>query len=96
MGYPLDPKGTIEAINELKGVLAMGGNLYFSLPIGKPCLCFNAHRIHSPEKILEHFDDLKLMGFSGVDDKGNFIENIDPMELSNQNYACGLFWFRKE
>ena len=95
-GDILDPKGTIKAINELKRVLAGGGDLYFALPVGKPRLCFNAHRIHSPEKIIEYFSDLKLMGFSGVDDKGDFIENIDPSELSNQNYACGMFWFRKE
>lgn len=73
----------------------MGGNLYFSLPVGKPRLCFNAHRIHSPEQILEYFSDLKLMEFSGVDDKGIFLENIDPSELANQGYACGMFWFRK-
>ncbi len=77
-GDPLDPEGTIKAINELKRVLvlAVGGNLYFSLPVGSPRLCFNAHRIHSPGQILEYFSDLKLVEFSGVDDKGNFLENI--------------------
>jgi SAM-dependent methyltransferase len=95
-GDPLDPQGTIKAINELKRVLAKGGNLYFSLPVGKTRLQFNAHRIHSPKQILEYFSDLKLMGFSAVDDKAVFHENIEPMELSNQNYACGMFWFRKE
>ena len=95
-GDPIDPNGTIKAANELKRVLAMGGNLYFSLPVGKPRLCFNAHRIHSPEKILEYFSDLKLMEFSGVNDKGNFVENVDASELSDQQYACGMFWFRKE
>lgn len=95
-GDALDPDGTKKAINELKRVLARGGNLYFSLPVGKPRLCFNAHRIHSPKKILEYFRDLKLIEFNGVDDKGNFLENIDPAELSNQNYACGMFWFRKD
>ena len=95
-GDPLDPKGTVKAIAELQRVLAGGGDLYFSLPVGKPRLCFNAHRIHSPEKILEYFSNLKLMEFCGVDDKGNFLENIEPIELSNQYYACGMFWFRKE
>lgn len=70
--------------------------MYFSLPVGKPGLCFNAHRIHSPEQILEYFSDLKLVEFSGVDDKGNFLENIDLSELGNQAYACGMFWVRKE
>jgi len=45
---------------------------------------------------LEYFSDLKLVEFSGVDDKGNFLENIDLSELGNQAYACGMFWVRKE
>lgn len=95
-GDTLNPQGTIKAINELKRVLAPGGDLYFSLPVGKPRLQFNAHRIHSPKQILEYFSDLKLMGFSSVDDNGIFSEIIEPMELSNQAYACGMFWFKKE
>ena len=95
-GDPLDPEGTVKATKELTRVLAGGGDLYFALPVGKPRLCFNAHRIHLPEQILEYFRDLKLLEFSGVDDKGNFLENIDPSELANQNYACGMFWFKKE
>jgi hypothetical protein len=95
-GDPLDPKGTVKATKELTRMLAKGGDLYFSLPVGKPRLCFNAHRIHSPEQILEYFRDLSLIEFSGVDDKANFLENIDPSNLANQDYACGMFWFRKE
>jgi hypothetical protein len=95
-GDSLDPEGTIKAINELKRVLAVEGNLYFSLPVGRPRLCFNAHRIHSPKQILEYFSDLKLVEFSGVDDRGNYFEEIDPADLANQDYACGMFWFRKE
>jgi SAM-dependent methyltransferase len=46
-GDSLDPLGTEKACKELSRVLAKGGNLYFSVPIGKPKVCFNAHRIHS-------------------------------------------------
>ena len=95
-GDPLDPEGTVKATKELTRILARGGDLYFALPVGKTRLCFNAHRIHSPEQILEYFGDLKLLEFSGVDDKGNFLENIDPSELATQDYACGMFRFRKE
>ena len=62
--------------------------------IGKPRLCFNAHRVHSPQQILDYFDDLKLIEFSGVDD-GRFLEDIVVSELKDSNYACGLFWFKK-
>jgi len=94
-GDPLDPLGTRKACRELARVLAPGGYLYFSLPVGKPRLCFNGHRIHSPHRILEYFDGLKLVELSGVTDEGTFIRNIDIRELELADYACGLFQFTR-
>ncbi len=94
-GDPLDPLGTVKACRELQRVLAPGGNLYFGLPIGKSRVCFNAHRIHSPDQILEYFSGLKLVAFSFVNDKGRFLQNIDPAESRNAKYGCGLFQFTK-
>lgn len=95
-GDPLDPLGTKKAATELSRCLAKRGNLYFSLPVGVPRLCFNAHRIHSPQQILEYFSDLKLVEFSGSDGKKNFMQNIDIGVLEKSKYACGMFWFTKE
>jgi len=95
-GDSLDPLGTKKAAKELSRILAPGGNLYFSLPIGKPKLCFNAHRIHSTQQIFDYFSDLKLLELSGVDDNANFIENIDRNILDSCNYGCVFFWFTKE
>ena len=94
-GDPLDPLGTEKACKELSRVLARKGNLYFSMPVGKPRLCFNAHRIHSPGQIIDYFGDLELAEVSGIDDKGRLIMNIDVSILESANYACGLFWFKK-
>ncbi len=94
-GDPLDPEGTKKACKELSRVLAKGGNLYFSLPVGVPRLCFNAHRIHSPTQILRYFEGLKLKELSGIDDNGRFIQNIDIKVLERSDYACGLFRFTK-
>ena len=94
-GDPLDPEGTKKAARELARVLAPEGNLYFSVPVGRPRVCFNAHRIHSPRQILEYFHDLKLVEFSGVDDRGVFKQGIDPGDLADATYACGLFHFTK-
>ena len=94
-GDSLNPLGTKKACWELTRVLARGGNLYFSVPVGKSRLCFNAHRIHSPEQIFQYFDGLKLVEFSAVDDKGAFRKNIDIGALKDENYACGLFWLKK-
>ncbi len=65
-GDPLDPLGTQKAAMELARCLAPGGHLYFSLPVGKTRLCFNAHRIHPPRRILQYFSDLNLVEFSGT------------------------------
>ncbi len=94
-GDPLDPLGTKKAAKELSRVLAKGGNLYFSVPVGKPRLCFNAHRIHSPQQIEEYFYELDLVEFSAVDDKKRFRKNIDLKGIEDSDNACGLYWFRK-
>ncbi len=95
-GDLLDPLGTKKAAAELTRCLAKGGNLLFSLPVGEPRLCFNAHRIHSPRQIIDYFKGLKLVEFSGTNDQKEFIENIDIDILENARYGCGMFWFSKE
>ena len=95
-GDPIDPSGTKKACKELSRILAPNGNLYFSVPVGKPRLCFNAHRIHSPKQITDYFSDLELVELSGIDDKGQYIRNIDASILESADYGCGLFWFRKK
>lgn len=95
-GDSLDPLGTKKAAAELSRCLAKGGNLFFSVPVGRPRLCFNAHRIHSPGQILDYFRDLKLVELSGSTDQKEFVDNIDIAKLENEKYACGMFWFTKE
>ncbi len=94
-GDSLDPKGTKKAALELSRVLAEGGNLYFSLPVGKHRVCFNAHRVHPPSEILDYFSPLDLVEFSGIDDEGHFLEKANMSEFENLGYGCGLFWFTK-
>jgi SAM-dependent methyltransferase len=94
-GDPLDPLGTEKACRELSRILAPGGTLYFSLPVGKPRLCFNAHRVHAPGRILEYFPELKLIELSGVDDGDRFASPMPMSVLENSDYACGLFRFTK-
>jgi len=94
-GDQIDPKGTIKAASELSRVLAPGGNLYFSLPVGKPRICFNAHRIHSVQQILDYFSNLQLVELAGIDDNRNFFRNVDKVVLDMCDYGCGLFRFTK-
>lgn len=94
-GDRLDSRGTEKAISELSRVLMPNGSLYFSVPLGSPRVCFNAHRVLAPEQILDFFSDLRLMRFSGVDDFGRFRRDANPTEFSDAKYACGLFHFAK-
>jgi hypothetical protein len=97
-GDPIDPDGDLKAIAELKRVLAIEGNLLFVVPIGKPKVYFNAHRVYSYEQIMDYFSDLKLQEFSLIPDNAREIGMITnaSKELSDQQeYGCGCFWFKK-
>jgi hypothetical protein len=95
-GDALDPLGTKKSCRELARILAVAGDLYFSLPVGKPKLFFNAHRIHSPKQIVDYFANLELLEFSGIDDNGIFVRNSEMELFESMNYACGLFHFTKK
>lgn len=94
-GDPLDPAGSLKAMDELQRVLAPGGELLFSLPVGRPRVCFDAHRIHAPRTILERFSQLELIELAGVDDDGTFARHRRTDELADESYACGMFHFRR-
>jgi SAM-dependent methyltransferase len=94
-GDELDPDGTRKAARELQRVLAPGGQLLFSGPVGRPRTCFNAHRIHAPDDVVAMFGELQLEEFGGIDDAGHFSEGGQPSDLAGANYACGLFRFSR-
>lgn len=94
-GDPINPEAPWEAMAELERVLKPGGKLYFSVPVGKERLCFNAHRIFSPRTILEGFSKLQLEDFAAVNDNGDLEKEIGPYDAKNFSYGCGLFKFSK-
>jgi SAM-dependent methyltransferase len=94
-GDPLDPQGSRKAMAELQRVIAPGGHLYFSMPVGRPRVCFNAHRVHDPREIVTLFDELDLVEFAGVDDEQAFRRHRTPDELAGQSYACGMYHFTR-
>ena len=94
-GDPLDPEGHVKAAGELSRVLADGGDLYLSVPIGRERVCFNAHRVFSVATIRKLFSTLDLQEFALVDDKGRFEPSADTSEVGSHEYACGLFHFVK-
>lgn len=94
-GDPIDPEGTRKACIELDRVLSKKGRLYLSTPIGKPRVCFNAHRIHDPQELLSFFPTLHIESFSVVDDDGVFHENVQPEKFRTLHYGCGMYLLRK-
>ncbi len=94
-GDPLDPDGSIAAAHELQRVVAPGGQLYLSTPVGRERTCFNAHRVFDPGTVVSMFDRMELVDFSCVDDLGKLHEGTALQAAASSEYACGLFHFEK-
>jgi hypothetical protein len=98
-GDKIDAEGDSKAIEELKRVVSVNGDLLIVLPIGdKSMIEFNAHRIYKYEQVLSMFSGLKLKEFTLIPEKevvGGLIRNASPELVKNERYACGCFWFKK-
>lgn len=97
-GDTVDPDGDIKAIRELQRVVKPGGSILFVIPIGKPKIQFNAHRIYSYDMIMEFFQGFELANFSLIPDNASdtgIINNATREQSNEQKYGCGCFWFKK-
>jgi SAM-dependent methyltransferase len=105
-GDPIDYFGHIKAIKNITKILKPQGIFYFSVPIGKQRIEFNAHRIFSLKYLWNLLkNDYDLISFSYVDDKGEFYENVN-IEFSDKSidttfsttytWGCGIFELKKK
>jgi len=97
-GDSLDAQGDLKAVNELVRVLGNNGNLLIVVPVGKPTICYNAHRIYGYDEVLLMFHKLSLQEFTLLTDdiKGpQFIAHASAELVEEQEYGCGCFWFKK-
>lgn len=98
-GDPIDPEGDTKAISELIRVTKKGGSLLFVVPIGKPKIQFNAHRIYSYQMVFDMFKTCTLKEFSLIPDNAiekGMIYNATKEQSDKQEYGCGCFWFIKQ
>lgn len=96
-GDSINPEGDKIAISEIQRVVKKNGDILFVVPIGKPRVVFNAHRVYKYSDIIAFFSECRLNSFSVILDNhtGGLMQNVDEEELDRQNYACGCFWFKK-
>lgn len=97
-GDPLDAHGDQRALSELQRVVSPSGSLLVVVPIGKPRIQFNAHRIYDPQMIEDYLPEMKLRSLAMLPDDASrgLVENPSRAETLQQRYACGCFWFIKD
>lgn len=98
-GDPIDPIGDIKAAHELARIVQKNGSLIFVVPVGKPKIEFNAHRIYSYEQVTNMFPEMDLKEFSLIPDdykKYGLMYNADKNIIKDQDWGCGCFWFIKK
>ena len=95
-GDTVDPEGWVKALAQFKRVLAPGGVLYLSVPIGRERLCFNAHRIFRPRTIVDACTPLQLVSFAAVDDADRMHASASLDAFDDARFSCGLFEFAQQ
>lgn len=94
-GDALDPNGDVRAMGELQRVLAPGGSLLFVVPVGRPRVRFNGHRIYALPQVVEQFPELSLREFALVPLRGpeGLVVGASDERVAREHYGCGCFWF---
>lgn len=99
-GDPINVNGDKKAISELIRVTRKRGSILFVVPLGKPKVAFNAHRVYSYSQILNLFKDSCILNeFSLIPDKiadGEIVKNPPSELVAKQKYGCGCFMFIKK
>jgi SAM-dependent methyltransferase len=100
-GDTINYNGHIFGMENLYHLLKKHGKLYFSVPIGRQRIEFNAQRVFSVQYLLNQFKNrYHIDSFSFVDDSGNLHENVQllPLDIDN-NFGCrygyGIFEMSK-
>lgn len=100
-GDPIDYYGYLKALDNIYLMLQPKGKFYFSVPIGRQRIEFNAHRVFAVKYLFDLFEGkYSIDSFSYVNDEGNLIENPELTEEAINlnfgcNHGCGIFELTK-
>jgi len=100
-GDPIDAQGHARALANIVKLLKPKGKLYLSVPIGTQRIEFNAHRVFSPNTIVDLLQaDCALASLSFVDDEGDVHERVSATEEEMKTgfgcqLGCGIFEFER-
>ena len=77
-GDSIDPDGHLKGLAQLKRMVAPGGLIYLSTPIGPERVEFNAHRIFAAETLVSWFsNDWEIIRLAVIDDEVRVRESVD-------------------
>jgi Caenorhabditis protein of unknown function, DUF268 len=93
-GDSIDPDGHVKALRALANVVAPSGDLYVGVPVGRPAVEFNAHRILHPTLVLDELPDFELVAFAAVV-RDRLADTVASADLADVRYACGLYHLRR-
>lgn len=94
-GDDLDPNGHRKGMLATQRVLARGGRLWISFPIGNPRVQFNAQRVIDPLEPIELLTELNLVNFTAIPSSGDPRFSADPHEFRNDDQWCGVYEFTR-
>jgi len=100
-GDRIDSQGHLKGWQNIIKLLKQNGKFYFSVPIGRQRIEFNAHRVFALEYLLEMMKDIyHIDSFSYVNDAGNLIKDVQLTKASvatnfSCHYGCGIFELTK-
>lgn len=81
-GEPIDPNADILDMEKSKSMLVNDGLLFLGVPVGKDCLCWNAHRIYGPIRLpylLKGWKIINHFGFEWNDFQRPFLDYNQPI-----------------
>ena len=96
-GDPIDPDGYKKAIKKICNLIKKNGIIYIMVPVGKPGVEFNSHRVFDPNEMIANFNqyNCKLENFHLVDDNGNLNIDFNLSLASEFNFGGGIYVFKK-